>query len=120
MEKTNRLSDRIFKNKLFVKASTALTAVYYGMLPVYCDGADIFNAASGGLTNLFNQLWTVASKLLPVAIAICIISLFVTHDERKIETEKRLLVAMVVAFALLYLIHKNTSIMETTMQTLFG
>ncbi len=93
--------EKIFKNKRFVQLTTMLTAAYYGNVGVYCDA---FDDAGTALGTLLGKLWNISKKVLPVAIAICIISLFVTHDERKLETEKRILVAMCVAFALLYLV----------------
>ena len=112
------MKEKFMKNKTIAKAVTMLTAAYYGNMAVYCD--DAFEAAETGLGNLMDKLWGVASKLLPVAIAICIISLFITHNEKNIESEKRVLIAMCVAFALLWLIHTRAGIITDTVSTLFG
>ena len=111
---------KIFKNKRVVQLTTAVTAAYYGNTSVYCAGGnDAFSQAETALSSLLTKLWNISKKILPVAMAICIISLFVTHDERKLETEKRILVAMCVAFALLYLVADKKSIVDT-ITGLFG
>ncbi len=109
--------EKILKNKRVVQLTTTLTALYYGNMSVFCD--DAFSQAEGALGNLLEKLWGISKKILPVAIAVCIISLFVTHDERKLETEKRILVAMCVAFALLYLVAEKQSLIST-ITGLFG
>lgn len=115
----NQITNKILKNKAFVSATTALTSVYYSMMNVFCDD-DIFSKAETGLGSLFTKLWGVASKLLPVAIAICVIAIFFTHDEKAIATEKRVLIGMIVAYALLWLIAKNSGIIDSTLTSLFS
>lgn len=68
------------------------------------SGDDVFTVAESAVDSIVGKLVSLGTKLFPLALVICIISLFITHDERKLGMEIKILITLCIAYALLLMI----------------
>lgn len=95
------------------KVTTELLSTYLLILSqrdkVFCNDG-ISGAAKSSAEKITETLKNVADAFLPVMIIICGLSLIFTRDERKLAMEKKFLVGLVIAYALIKL---STVIFDT-------
>ena len=100
---------------LNVSAFVALAEARATML--LCD--DAFTKAETAATSLRTSLYSLASKLFPLAIIICAVAMFFTRDQKKFEVEKSIMIGCCLAYALVVVVGKNGNIAQTTIENLF-
>jgi len=105
------------------KIGIMITCCYLGTFSSYCDtklnnSGDIFSVAEGAVDSVQDKLVSLGTKLFPLALVICIVSLFITHDERKLQIELKILITLCVCYALLLLIDNGTFV--TTVKSILG
>ena len=100
---------------LLTKAGVIVTAAWYGNVEVFCDP---FSKAETALSSVLTGLVKVGKALFPIAIIIIIISLFITHDERKLQMEIKIGVALCVAYILLLIFSNPDNIITQWLGTL--
>ncbi len=90
------------KNKFLAELSMVGTMIIAEQNRLFCIDGAISTTAEKVIETLKN----VAQAVLPLMIVICGISLLVTRDERKLAMEKKLLVVLIIAYALIMLSDK--------------
>lgn len=99
------------KNKLlafFRKAVLMVSSVYctfvFNVNSVY---ADAFDNVSTVATNLMDKFAGVATAIFPAACVITAVCMFFTRDEKKLATERKLLIGFVAAFIIIQIASKG-------------
>jgi hypothetical protein len=99
----------------YVKCKIALLLIFLSYLWLstywtYCS--DIFSTATTVVDNTKSGVIDVATSLFPLALAICVLCLFITHDEKKLGIELKILITLCVGYLILLMI-KNGTITST-------
>lgn len=82
-----------------------IMSCYLGTAGAFCT--DAFEVAEGATDTLTTKMTSLCYKIFPLAIVICIVSLFITHDERKLAMEWKILAGLIAGLALLILVEKG-------------
>lgn len=83
----------------------------------YLVNCDAFSEAETAVGNLQSKLIGLAEVVFPLAVVICAISMFFTRDQKKFDTEKRILIGCCLAFGLVILVDKGSLV--DTIKNLF-
>lgn len=82
------------------------------MTPMVMSASDVFDVATTASTDLLGKFGNLANAVFPLAIVICGICMLFTHDQRKFELEKSILIGLFLAYVLI-LLAKNGTILQT-------
>lgn len=96
----------VMKEKI-ARFGIILCSCYLGTLNAFCDD-DIFVTAEKVIGRVQTKVVSIGKKLFPLALVIAVVSLFITHDERKLQIEIKILICLCVAYALLLLIDSGS------------
>lgn len=87
------------------KVSIVLVSYYLGICGAYCG---IFEKAESATTTVTTNLLSLAKKIFPLSLVICVVALFVTHDERKLQLEIKIGIGLCVGYVVLLLATNGT------------
>ena len=108
------------KTKEVTKSVLAKLAVFSAVVMARANTlvySDAFKSAENAVGNLQDKLVHLAEVIFPLAIVICAISMFFTRDQKKFDSEKRILIGCCLAFGLVVLVTKGDLV--STIQNLF-
>ncbi|MCR5656797.1 MAG: hypothetical protein K6G06_04975, partial [Butyrivibrio sp.] len=125
---TSRVKDVALRTTAKVSAFLTLASARATM--VFCGdppkpgsgGTSAFTKAATAADNLQSELYDLAMHVFPVAIIICAVAMFFTRDQKKFDTEKRILIGCCAAFLLVLIVGNATfgedNIMVQTMKVI--
>lgn len=87
-------------SQFFKRAGVILTSYMLAAGGAYCGVFEKANSATDAVTK---NLLELGKKLFPLSIIICVVALFVTHDERKLQMEIKITLGLCVGYVLLLL-----------------
>lgn len=103
-------------SKALTKVGIILTAAWYGN--IYVFSADPFDTAVSAVDEVRDGLVKVGKALFPVAIIVIVVSLFITHDERKLQMEIKIGIALCVAYILLVIFSSGDNLITQWLEGL--
>lgn len=102
-------------NKISKGAASLAVTTNVFITKMYCDS---FDDAATVANNVLDKVATLGKAIFPAAAVITCVCMFFTRDEKKLATERKLLVGFVAAFILLLLVSNGNLV--GTVENLVG
>lgn len=74
--------------------------------------SDVFDVATTASSDLIGKFSNLANAVFPLALIVCGVCMLFTHDQRKFELEKSILIGIFLAYVLI-LLAQNGTILRT-------